>query len=79
MKVKLLKKIRKTFLIKYAADVESPKMLYLYNKKRNIVVSNKWWGFDSIPDLAFILMQMHENKLLKKYWDKKALRQFNRI
>jgi hypothetical protein len=79
MKVKLLKKIRNKFLIKYAIQAGEHKMLYIFHKKRHICVSNQWWGFESIPDLAFILTQMDEHKLLKKYWNKKALRQFNRI
>jgi hypothetical protein len=79
MKVKLLKKIRNKFLIKYSIEADGYKMLYIFHKKRYICVSNRWWGFDSIPDLAFLLTQMDEHKLLKKYWDKKALRQFNRI
>lgn len=81
MKVKLLKKIRKKFLIKHAKDVEKSdhKMLYIYNKKTHTIVSNRWWGYDQLPDLAFILTHLGDRKLLTKYWNKKALIRFNKL
>lgn len=79
MKTKLLKLIRKKFLIKYGLDTERQKVLYIFDIKHNRIVSNKWEDFGSYPDLAFILTQMGLHKLLKKFWNKKALKQFNRI
>ena len=79
MKTKLLKKIRSRFLIKYVIDQDNRKVLYMFDIKRNKTVPNRWIAFDNLPDLAFILVQMNKPNLLKKYWNKKALKQFNRL
>ena len=79
MKTKLLKKIRSRFLIKYIANQDNEKMLYIFDIKRNKTIPNRWTGFDTLPDLALILVQMNMPELLKKYWNKKALKQFNKL
>lgn len=81
MKTKLLKKIRKAFLIKYVLDD-----IYRYNKelvlldiKKSVIIRNKFDGIYTVPDLAFVLKELKETKLLKKYWDKKARKAFKRL
>lgn len=79
MKTKLLKKIRSRFLIKYIIDYDNRKVLYIFDIKRNKTIPNRWIAFDHLPDLALILVQMNMPELLKKYWNKKALKQFNKL
>ena len=80
MKTKLLKKIRKLCLIKYVFDEHRyNKELVLLDIKNNLIVKNRWSGLHTIPDLAFVLEELKETKLLKKYWDKKAFKTFKKL
>lgn len=82
MKVKLLRKIRKLCLMKYVLDEHKyNKELVLFNKKTNAFQKNKWEdiGYFSVPDLAFVLEELKQTKLLKKYWAKRAYKQFKKL
>jgi hypothetical protein len=80
MKTKLLRKIRKLCLIKYVLDeYKYNKELILFNKKTNLIQKNKYEPIYSPTDLAFVLEELGEKELLKKYWAKKAYKQFKRL
>lgn len=80
MKVKLLKKIRKLCLMKYVLDgYKYNKELILFNKKTNSIQKNRWESIYSVPDLAFVLDELKQTKLLKQYWAKRAYKQFKKI
>jgi len=80
MKTKLLRKIRKVFLIKYVLDGNKyHKEMILFNKKTNKIQKNKWEGIFTTLDLAFVLEELGEQKLLKKYWAKKAWKTFRKL
>jgi len=80
MKTKLLKKIRKAFLIKYVLDnYKYNKELFLFDIKNSVIIKNRWEGIHTVPDLAFVLEKLGKQKLLKKYWDKKASKAFKRL
>jgi hypothetical protein len=80
MKTKLLKKIRKLCLIKYVFDdYKYYKELILFNKKANTIQTNKYEPIYSPPDLAFVLDELKQTKLLKKYWAKKAYKTFKKL
>jgi hypothetical protein len=80
MKVKLLKKIRKLCLFRYVLDgYRYNKELILFNKKTNSIEKNRWDGLHTIPDLAFVLRELGEKDLLKKYWAKRAYKQFKKL
>jgi len=80
MKTKLLRKIRKVFLIKYVLDGNKyNKEMILFNKKTNKIQKNKWEGIFTTLDLAFVLEELGEQKLLKKYWAKKAWIKFKKL
>ena len=80
MKTKLLRKIRKLCLIKYSFnDNKYHKELMLFNKKTNTIRKNRYETIYSLPDLAFVLEELKETKLLKQYWAKRAYKQFKKI
>lgn len=80
MKTKLLKKIRKAFLIKYVLDdYKYNKELVLLDIKKSVIIKNRYEGIHTVPNLAFVLEELGEKKLLKKYWDKKAHKAFKRL
>jgi hypothetical protein len=80
MKTKLLRKIRKLCLIKYVLDdYKYNKEMVLFNKKTNKIQKNRWEGLHTYPDLAFVLEELKEIKLLDKYWAKIAYKQFKKI
>jgi hypothetical protein len=80
MKTKLLRKIRKLCLIKYTSDNSKyHKELVLFNKKKNTIQRNKYEPIYSPPDLAFVLDELKQTKLLKQYWAKKAYKVFKRL
>lgn len=80
MKVKLLRKIRKMCLMKYTFnDNKYHKELVLYIFKHNEIRKNRYEPIYSPPDLAFVLDELKQTKLLKKYWDKRSYKQFKKI
>jgi len=80
MRVKLLRKIRKLCLFRYVLDgYKYNKELILFNKKTNSIQKNRWEGMNTVPDLAFVLEELRETKLLKKYWAKRAYKQFKKL
>jgi len=80
MKTKLLRKIRKLCLIKYTFDNSKyNKELILFNIKANSIKKNTYEPMYSPPDLAFVLDELKQTKLLKKYWEKRAYKQFKKI
>jgi hypothetical protein len=80
MKTKLLRKIRKLCLIKYVLDKHNyNKELVLFNIKANSIQKNRYEPMYSPPDLAFVLDELKQTKLLKQYWDKRAYKQFKKI
>ena len=80
MKTKLLRKIRKLCLIKYTFYYSKyHKELVIFNKKSNSIQINKYEPIYSPPDLVFLLEQLGYTKLLKKYWEKRAYKQFKKI
>jgi len=61
MKTKLLRKIRKSVLIKYVLNgYKYNKELVLFDIKNNRIQKNKWEGIHTIPDLAFVLEEVGE-------------------
>lgn len=78
MKTKLLKKIRKAFLIKYVLNNYNKfyKEMILLDIKNSVIIKNRYDSINTVPDLAFVLEELGEEKLLKKYWDKKAIKTF---
>lgn len=80
MKTKLLRKIRKKFLIKYViGEYKYSKELFLFNIKTNVIKINRWEGVHTVPDLFFVLEELGESRLIKKYWAKKAWKTFKRL
>lgn len=80
MKTKLLRKIRKLCSIKYTFnDNKYHKELILFNNKTNTIQKNKYEPIVSPPDLAFVLDELKQTKLLKQYWAKRAYKQFKKI
>jgi len=80
MRVKLLRKIRKLCLIKYVLDEHKyNKELVMFNKKTNAFQRNRYEPIYSTPDLAFVLDELKQTKLLKQYWSKRAYKQFKKI
>lgn len=80
MKTKLLRKIRKLCLIKYVLDeYKYNKELVLFNKKTNTIQKNKYEPIYSPTDLAFVLDELKQTKLLKQYWAKRAYKTFKRL
>ena len=80
MKTKILRKIRKLCLMKYVLDDNKyHKELVLFNKKTNVFQKHRWEGIYRFPDLAFVLEELKETKLLKQYWAKRAYKKFKRL
>ena len=80
MKTKLLRKIRKLCSIKYTfSDNKYHKELILFNKKANTIQKNRYEPMYSPPDLAFVLEELKQTKLLKQYWAKRAYKAFKRL
>lgn len=80
MKTKLLRKIRKVFLMKYIlCENKYNKELVLLDIKNSKIIKNQWHGLHTVHDLAFVLEELKETKLLKQYWNKKAYKKFKRL
>jgi len=77
MKTKLLRKIRKVFLMKYIFDeYKLNKELVLLDIKNGKIIKKQ---LHIVPDLAFVLEKLKKPKLLKKYWGKRAIKTFKRL
>ena len=80
MKTKLLKKIRKVFLLKYILDYNGyHKQLILFNKKNNSIRKNTWESPFKTPDLEFVLSELGDKKLLNQYLNKKSYIKFKKL
>lgn len=81
MKVKLLRKLRKRFDWKFRYLYSDRIAIILYDKKYNIISKNLYnpQYEMNISDLEFVLAHYGDDKLLKKYMNKKEKSNYEKI
>lgn len=81
MKVKLLRKLRKRFDWKFRYLYSDRIVIILYDKKYNIINKNLYnpqYEMNT-SDLEFVLHHYGDDKLLKKYMNKKRKSNYEKI